>query len=88
MAVPSRRDVRPPGQFVDPVALGSLIVSIASLAWQVYCDRKKEGSRTTRYTLAKIVRVRWRESSELTGAEDKIIEVVAAEIIKAAGDDD
>jgi hypothetical protein len=75
-----------PGRFVDPVALASLIVSTAGLAWQIYSDKKKEGEKPTRETLARIVRIRRRESSDLTGAEEKIIEVVAAEIIKA-GDD-
>lgn len=77
-----------PGKFVDPVALGSLIVSIASLAWQVYCNKKKEGSKPTRDTLTRIVRVQRRESGDLTRAEEKIIEVVAVEVLKLAGDDE
>jgi hypothetical protein len=86
-AISSSTTKGPPGQFVDPVALGSLIVSIAGLAWQVYCN-KNDGSRPTRETLTRTVQVQWRNSSELTGAEHKIIEVVAAEIIKAAGNDE
>jgi hypothetical protein len=31
----------PPAQFLDPLALGSLIMSIAGLAWQIYTDRKE-----------------------------------------------
>jgi hypothetical protein len=77
-----------PGQFVDPVALGSLVVSVAGLAWQVYRDKKKEGSKLTRDTLTRIVRVQRRESSDLSGAEEKIIEIVAAEVIKMVGDDE
>jgi hypothetical protein len=87
-AIRSRGAMEQPEQFIDPVVLGSLIVSIASLAWQVYSDKKKEGSKPTRDTLTRIVRVRRRESGDLTGAEEKIIEVVAAEIIKAVGDDE
>lgn len=87
-ALHSREGTPQPGRFVDPVALASLIVSIAGLAWQIYSDKKKEGEKPNRDTLARIVRIRRRESSDLTGAEEKIIEVVAAEIIKAAGDDE
>ncbi len=87
-ALHSRGATEQPGQFTDPVALGSLIVSIASLAWQVYCDRKREGGKPTRDTLTRTVRIRRRESSDLSGAEIKIIEVVAEEIIKAAGDEE
>jgi len=77
-----------PRQFVDPVALASVVVSVATLAWQVYCDKKKEGGRPTRDTLITTVRVQQWERSDLTRAEEKIIEVVAAEIFKAEGDDD
>lgn len=77
-----------PRQFVDPVALGSLIVSIATLAWQVYGDKKKEGSTPTRDTLTGIVRVQRYQGSDLTRAEEKIIEVVAAEVINAAGNEE
>jgi hypothetical protein len=74
-------------QFVDPLALGSLIVSIAGLAWQIYSDRKKEGSAPTRETLTRIVCIQRRGSSNLSRAEETIIEAVSAEVIKAAGDD-
>lgn len=80
--------VEQPRQFVDPVALGSLVVSIAGLAWQVYCDKKQEGSKPTRETLTRFVRVQWRESSDLSGVEEKIIEVTAAEVIKVVGNDE
>ena len=77
-----------PRQFVDPVALAGLVVSVTNLAWQVYCDKKKEGGKPTRDTLITSVRVQRRERGDVTRAEEKIIEVVTAEIIKAAGDDD
>jgi uncharacterized membrane protein YebE (DUF533 family) len=75
--------------YVDVVALGSLIVSIAALAYQVYNDhRKQQGRRPRRSTLVRIIRVRRQEPGGLMAAEETIIEVVAAEIIKAAGDDE
>ena len=77
-----------PGRFVDPVALAGLIVSTASLAWQIYSDKKKEGEEQTPDTLRRMVLIRRREITDLTGTEEKIIEVVAAEIIKAADDEE
>lgn len=87
-AIRSRGAFEQPRQFADPVALASLIVSIAGVAWQIYSDKKKEGEKPTREMLIRAVRVRQRESSELTGAEEKIIEVVVAEIVQVADDDE
>jgi hypothetical protein len=84
-ALYARGEERRPNQFFDPVALGSLIVSIAALAWQVYSDRKKEGSTPTQETLTRIIRVRRRESSDPVDGENEIIELVAAEIIRPVG---
>jgi len=78
---------QPPAQFFDPVALGGLIVAIATLAYQVYSDRKKEGHKPARETLARAVRVERRTYSDLTGAEEKIIEIVSAEIITLGEDE-
>ena len=77
-----------PSQFIDPVALGSLIVSIAGLAWQVYRDQKKDGSKPTHKVLARMIRLHYRESGDLTGAEEKIIEIVTDEILKSVEDDE
>jgi hypothetical protein len=87
-ALYARGEKRPPDRFVDPVALGSLVVSIAGLSWQVYRDRKKGESKPTHDTLIRIVRIRRRETSDLTSAEEQIIEVVAAKIIEVDGDDE
>jgi hypothetical protein len=71
----------PPPQFFDPIALGGLIVAIATLAYQVYSDRKKDGHKPSKDTVARAVRVERRKYSDLTAAEEKIIEIVSAEII-------
>jgi hypothetical protein len=31
-----------PGQYLDPVSLGTLIVAIATLAWTIYTDKRKQ----------------------------------------------
>jgi hypothetical protein len=77
----------PPPQFFDPIALGGLIVAIATLAYQVYSDRKKDGHKPSKDTVARAVRVERRKYSDLTAAEEKIIEIVSAEII-TFGDDE
>jgi hypothetical protein len=75
-----------PAQYVDPVALGGLIVAVATLAWQVYRDLRKDGTRPGHDTLTRIVRFRRREISDVDGTEQKVIEVIAAEIIRADHD--
>lgn len=47
---------RPPDHFaIDVVALGSLVVSAASLAWTVVNDRRKEGAKPSREAVARQV---------------------------------
>ena len=40
-ARPDRPSARRPGQYLDPVSLGSRIVAIATLAWTIYSDQRK-----------------------------------------------
>jgi len=78
-----------PDRFADPVAVGGLIVAIATLAYQVYEDhRKKHGKHPSQSTLVDYLRVERRAAGELTSVEETIIEVVAAETLKANGDDE
>jgi hypothetical protein len=72
----------PPPQFVDPVAVGGLIVAIATLAYQIYSDHKKQGEKPTRDAIERRVRVERRREVDLTAAEEKIIEIVSAEIVQ------
>lgn len=78
-----------PDRFADPVAVGGLIVTIAALAYQIYEDhRKQHGKRPSQSTLVEYIRVERRVAGELTSVEETIIEVVAAEIVKAVDDDE
>jgi hypothetical protein len=73
-----------PGQYVDPVALGSLLVSIAALGWQVYTDHVKRSERPAPDVLVQRIRAERRVERDLTDAEETIIEVVSIEVVKRA----
>lgn len=74
-------------RYFDPLELAGLIVSIASLAWQIYDSRRKKGEKPTAPVLAREVRIVQRERTGLDGTEEKIIEIVATEIIRATAED-
>ena len=73
-----------PKQYVDPVALAGLIVAIAQFAYQVYKDRQKDGSKPDKGQVVRAVRIERCKYADVTRAEEEIIEVVTAEVIKAA----
>jgi hypothetical protein len=77
----------PPGQYVDPVALGSLIVSIAALGWQIGSDLVKRGEKPVPDGLAQRIRVERRLESDVTNAEEKIVEIVSIEVVKRLDDE-
>jgi hypothetical protein len=56
-ALYTRGQEQRPDQFFDPVSLGALIVSIASLTWTVYTDLKKKTHRPAPEVVARTVRV-------------------------------
>jgi hypothetical protein len=70
-----------PGQYLDPVALGALIVAITQFGYQVYKDRKKNGQRPTREEIAQVMRIK-RCSTGLSGGEAEVIDIVSAKIIE------
>lgn len=71
-----------PAQYLDPVALGALIVSIAQLGYQIYCDRKKGRQQPTQEEIARVIRIERRRHSDLHGEEFEIINIVSAKIIE------
>jgi hypothetical protein len=75
-----------PGQYIDPIALGALIVAIAQFSYQVYTDRKSKGQQPTRDAIAQAIRIERRKHSDLTGEETEVIDIVSAKIIEH-GDD-
>ena len=81
----TRESPSAPPQYVDPVALASLIVAIASLAWTVYTDLKKHTVTPSAEVVARTVRVTRRDQGQ-ADAPEHIVEVVVTETIRAAAD--
>jgi hypothetical protein len=78
-----------PEQYFDPVSLGSLIVSIASLAWTIYTGLKKKTPQPAPDAFARAIRVELRTRGDTAEEhQDTITEVVATEIIRAASKHD
>jgi hypothetical protein len=74
-------------RYFDPVSLGSLIVSIASLAWSVYIGLKQKTPNPVPDVLARSVRVELRTSGDAAvTSQNEVTDVVVTEIIRAAGD--
>jgi hypothetical protein len=66
------------------IALGSLLVSAASLAWTIYKDLRKETAQPSKTVLARKVRLRLSEGQRLDASQaERIIEVVVEEVVKA-----
>lgn len=79
----TRESPSAPPQYVDPVAVASLIVAIAGLAWTVYTDLKKRTATPSAEVVARTVRVTRRDQGQ-ADTPDHIIEVVVTEVIRAA----
>jgi len=71
-----------PPQYVDPIALASLIVAIASLTWTVYTDLRKRTAKPPAEVVSRTVRITRRDQGQ-ADAPDHIIEVVVTEAIRA-----
>jgi hypothetical protein len=72
-----------PEQYFDPISLGSLIVSVATLAWTVYKDLRNKTAKPAPAVVERRVRIELPASDPAQAAErDKVIEVVVDEILK------
>jgi hypothetical protein len=86
-ALPTRGTARRPNQYIDPVSVGSLIVAIATLAWTVYSDLRKETPQPSPEAITRQVCDEVREyDGPGTDAADRITSIVVTEIIQAAQD--
>src|SRR6266487_7181715 len=66
-----------PGQYLDPVSLGSLIVAIATLAWTVYSDLREKTSDPSPGVVARHVRIELRRHNDTSQQEtDRITDIV------------
>ncbi len=76
-----------PGQYFDPVSVGSLIVAIATLAWTVYSDQRKKTPEPSPDLVARHVRVELRKHTRASQQEaGRITEIIVTEVIQAARD--
>lgn len=89
VALATHDSARGPDQYTDPVALGGLIVSIATLAWTVYNDiRSRSAAAPTTDTVARHVRRQLDQADtdtpQLDPAErDRIIDITIEETLTA-----
>ncbi|GCB52089.1 hypothetical protein [Streptomyces sp. NL15-2K] len=74
---------RRPGDYLDPVALGSLVVSVAGLAWTIYTDRRNARKDTDLTELVRTLRAELPETGETTTDRDRVITIVVRETIRA-----
>ena len=67
-------------QYVDPVAIASLIVSVAALAWTVYTDLKRSAAKVQTDVFARSLRVTLRdEGGSLTPTHERVVDVAVRE---------
>jgi hypothetical protein len=67
-ALHTRGTTREPDRYFDPIALGALIVSVATLAWTIYTDLKQKTPNPSPDVLARTIRVRLQEAGIARGA--------------------
>ena len=88
-ALAARGGAQRPDRYLDLVSLGSLIVSVATLAWTAYNDLRSRAHDQVRDqeppadSIARQVRVTLREQDmNLPPGTERITEVVATEVIR------
>jgi hypothetical protein len=78
-----------PDQFLDPISLGALLVSAATLAWTVYQDLRSIHAEPSPSVVARTVRVQLQVPPGTDPADrDRIIEVTVEEVINSAASED
>jgi hypothetical protein len=75
---------RGPEQY-DPVAIAGVIVAIATLAWTIYRDLRKEKPETSSEVAERTLRVEMRKYGDDSPDSKKITEVIITEIVRGTG---
>lgn len=85
-ALASRHATGRANQFLDPISLATLIVTIAQLTWTIYTDRRDHAAEPPPpQTLARQVRIALREQDiALPDGTEHITEIIATEITRHA----
>jgi hypothetical protein len=74
-----------PRQYFDPISLGTLIVSVATLAWTVYTDLRTRTPQPSAETVARTIRVQLRDADAMAPEQQaRVVEVVVDEVLHAA----
>lgn len=74
-----------PDRFIDPAAIGSLIVSVATLAWTVYSDLRSRSEKPSPDQVRREVRARLRRPAALDSASyEEVITITVEETVEAA----
>ncbi|GAA4199967.1 hypothetical protein [Microbispora amethystogenes] len=82
-ALHARDTSRKPDQYIDLISLGSLIVSVAALAWTVYADLQKKTDTPSTDVVTRRVRTELRRTRTVTAQDDEIVTVAVEETITA-----
>jgi hypothetical protein len=84
-----RAGARRPDSYLDVVSLGSLIVSVATLAWTIFNDQRarhkeqQQGQGPEADSIARQIRITLRDQDTVLPPDaERITEVVATEIIR------
>lgn len=84
-ALAARETQQRPDRYLDPLSLASLIVSIATLAWQIYTDHHNHTPDPPPSSIARQVRITLRDQDTvLPAGTERITEIVATEITRQA----
>lgn len=87
VALHARDTQERPVQYLDPISLATLIVAVATLAWTIYADQRKNTPAPSPDAIARAVRVELRTHSNADPAQqEKITSIVVTEIIKNASE--
>lgn len=71
----------------DPVALAGLIVAIATLAWTIYSDLRKEKPSAAPDVVKRTIRHELRRQVDMTPDSIRISELIVTEIVKNTSQD-
>jgi hypothetical protein len=77
----------PPQRYLDPISLGALIVSTATLAWTIYTDLRTRTPHPSPQVIARRIRIELHDPTPIETTErDHVIDVVVTETIHAIDD--